>query len=170
MTDSPYATSVAAPAFPLRSSDFVDGSALPRSAWGDGAVTPALELGPLPAGTQSVLVTVFDPDAPLPGGFWHWAAIVPASTVSIPSGPGTADALPAGSTVLANSAGFVGFMGAAPPAGTGRTHHYHVAATALDVPSLELPEHASLALVHWIASGHTLGRAVIVGTADSPAA
>ena len=170
MTNDPYATSVAAPSFTLRSADFADGSALPDLAWGEHGATPALEFGTLPDGTASVLVTIYDPDAPLPGGFWHWAAIVPASARELPSGAGTEDALPEGSVVLANSAGFPGFMGAGPPAGTGRTHRYHIAATALDVDALDLPAGASLALVHWVASGHTLGRAVIVGTAASPEA
>jgi phosphatidylethanolamine-binding protein (PEBP) family uncharacterized protein len=53
------------------------------------------------------MVTMYDPDAPTPSGFWHWAVInVPASITSLPEGAGDGDqTLPAGSTHLANDAG-----------------------------------------------------------------
>ncbi|WP_349361811.1 YbhB/YbcL family Raf kinase inhibitor-like protein [Arthrobacter sp. NQ7] len=68
-----------------------------------------------PAETQSFAVTVLDPDAPTGSGFWHWAVFnLPASTTSLSSG--AADhGLPEGARQLANDAGFLGFVGAAPP-------------------------------------------------------
>ncbi|MFC5502622.1 YbhB/YbcL family Raf kinase inhibitor-like protein [Lysinimonas soli] len=169
MSYNPYQNAIPTGTFELTSPDFASGGALPSTAWGSETTagdSPALTWASLPENARGVLVTVFDADAPVPGGFWHWAVVVPADGGGLAAGAGTPDGsrLPGGSTALSNSFGVAGYVGAQPPAGTG-THRYFVAATALDVASLDLPAETSLAMLHAAIIPHTLGRAVIVGTA-----
>lgn len=157
----PYENAIPAPEFPISSSDFEPGGALPARAWAHGGhISPALSIGPLPEGTKSVLLTVFDPDAPIAGGFWHWLAILPVGLTELEAGI----RLPESVLRYRNSVGGTGYTGAAPPAGTG-THRYFFTATALDVEHLDLPPEASPAALQFTAIGHVLGRAILVGTA-----
>jgi len=170
MPYDPYALAFPAPAFELSSPD-VEAGVLPASAYAVGGdSSPELRWGPLPAGTRSLLVTAFDADAPIPGGWWHWAVKdVPATEGGLAPGAGNADGslLPPGAVHLANSLGVAGYSGARPPAGTG-THRVFLAVTALDVEQLALPDGAGPALVHAVIVPHTLGRAVLVATAQAP--
>jgi Raf kinase inhibitor-like YbhB/YbcL family protein len=152
-TVDPYAIALPAPAFTLRSADFAPGAPLPDSAHASGGgLAPTLTWEDLPDGTESLVLTAFDPDAPIPGGFWHWAVkdIPPAG---VPS-----DGVP-----LANSLGATDYSGVNPPPGTG-THRLFLCATALSVPTLDLPPAASLAMLHVLMIPHTLGRAILIGT------
>ena len=171
MSPDPYATAVPAPAFPLRSADFRDGGPLPLACYATGGDrSPELSWTDLPAGTRSLVVTAFDADAPIPGGLWHWVVTdVPADQGSLPAGAaGTGGGgLPAGARHQVNSLGVVGWSGVAPPPGTG-THRLHLCVTALDVAPLVLPPGASTALLNIVMIGHTLGRAVLVGTSTPP--
>ena len=127
--------------------------------------SPQLGWSGAPEGTKGYVVTVFDPDAPRAGGYWHWAVVnIPATTNSLPAGAGVPGGahLPAGAVQLKNDAGFPGYLGAAPPPGHG-PHRYIVAVHAVDVAELGLDAGASTeALVRTLAS-HTLARAVITG-------
>ena len=93
----------------------------------------------------------------------------PAHVTSLASG--AADnkgaGLPDGSVQLKNDAGFAGFLGAAPPAGSGR-HPYHFGIHALDVALLELEADASPAFLGFSMSAHTLARAVITPWYEVP--
>ena len=171
MPYNPYEIAIPTRAFELSSPDFTDGGSLPSTAWSSDVTpgtSPALTWGPLPESALGVLVTVFDADAPVPGGFWHWAVIVPAAAGRLTAGAGAPDGshLPPASTTLPNSFGVSGYVGAQPPAGTG-VHRYFIAATALDVTSLDRPAETSLAMLHAAIIPHTLGRAVIVATATA---
>jgi Raf kinase inhibitor-like YbhB/YbcL family protein len=166
---SPYDNNF--PAAPLTVSlpDVEDGT-LGREAWssdsGAGS-SPAVSWGPVPEGTQSLLVTVFDNDAPVPGGFWHWVALVPAEASALVGGA-SGTGMPAGAVELTNSFGVQGYVGANPPAGTG-THRYFVAVTALSVPVAEVPPTPSTALLHAVIVPSTLARGYATATATAPA-
>jgi Raf kinase inhibitor-like YbhB/YbcL family protein len=166
VSHNPYSLAFPAPAFTLTSNDFADGGPLPVQSYGgpDGAQqSPALTWSGVPAGTKSFVITAYDADAPIPGGLWHWIVKdVPATLAGLDQG----DFSPEGSTVLANDLGFAGFAGANPPPGTG-THRMFICVTALDVETLELPEHASSALLNISMIAHTLGRAVITATSTA---
>jgi len=170
MAPDPYSILPPVPAFTLTSADIVDGQPLKRPQTEEGGhIAPQLSWSGFPEQTKSFLVTIFDPDAPMPGAYWHWVtADVPVEVTTVAGGhcvdeepqPFGPDAV-----YLPNSAGYAGFVGAAPPPGD-RTHRYFVAVHALDVPHLELPHGANTAAadVAAIAVPHTIARAVIVGT------
>jgi Raf kinase inhibitor-like YbhB/YbcL family protein len=169
----PYEKAFPATPFNASSPDFSAGGALPNGTYASDrgpGTSPAIAWTGLPENTKSVVITAFDPDAPIPGGFWHWAVInVPASVVSLAAGAGADDqALPLGATHHANSLGLKHYAGVKPPPGTG-THRLVLCVTALSVETLALPPEASMALLNISMIEHTLGRALLVGTSE-PAA
>jgi Raf kinase inhibitor-like YbhB/YbcL family protein len=170
MTRDPYAPLPTVATFDLRSDDIADGVTLPapqRSGiFGAGGqdVSPHLEWAGFPPQTRSFAVTVYDPDAPTPSGFWHWAVHgIPVDTHALVTGAGDESGarLPAGAVQLSNDAGLRRYLGAAPPPGHG-LHHYYVVVHAIDTDSLDLPANATPALLSFTILQHTLARATIV--------
>ena len=162
----PYAPLADVPSFDIASEDIVDGERLADTLAGDNATSPQLSWSGAPEGTKTYAVTCFDPDAPVPSGFWHWTVSnIPANVTSIDTG---ADA-PAGALTHRNDAGVAGFLGAAPPAGHG-PHRYIFCVTAVDVEKLDIDENASPAVVNFNLLGHGLGRAFLTVTYAEPAA
>lgn len=166
----PYDFLPEVPAFTLTSTDIADGQTLPepqRSAAfgvpGGQDLSPQLSWSGAPEGTQSYVLTCYDPDAPTGSGFWHWAvADIPTSVTELPAGAGTPNSpdLPSGAVTLANDAGMKGFLGSAPPPGHGE-HRYFFTVHAVDVASLELPEGATPAFLGFNLFSHTLARATV---------
>lgn len=157
----------ARPALTVSSPDLHPGGTLPlrqvyRGHGCTGAnLSPALQWAHAPAGTRSYAITLHDPDAPHPGGWWHWVVYdLPAATTSLPEGAGRADAalLPRGTHQGRNDFGSADYGGACPPPGD-HAHRYVLTVHALDVASLGLPAGAPAASVadairsHQIASG-----------------
>jgi Raf kinase inhibitor-like YbhB/YbcL family protein len=160
------------PTFTLTSPDFTDGAALPDWARGTDAGgedrSPALAWSGAPEGTESYVLTVYDPDAPTGSGFWHWSVSdIPASVTSLDAGAGTGT-LPEGATRRRNEFGTDTYLGAAPPAGHG-PHRYFFTLSALDVPTLEAPADATPAVVGFLMREHVIGRAQLMGTQETPA-
>ncbi|WP_382304013.1 YbhB/YbcL family Raf kinase inhibitor-like protein [Herbiconiux sp. UC225_62] len=172
MTNDPNWKLPSVPAFTLSSPDFSNGGELPRwargSAGGGEDRSPELHWEGAPAGTQSYVLTVFDPDAPSGSGFWHWTLIdIPAGIASLPRGAGTDDALlPAGAARRRNEYGTDVFIGAAPPAGTG-PHRYTYTLSALDIPALEVAVDATPAIIGLRLRPHIIGRAQLIGLAQT---
>lgn len=171
MTD-PYARLPAVPSFTVVSDQVAEGGPLPATAYAamsglDGATdrSPQLSWSGFPPGTASFVVTMFDPDAPPPSGFWHWAvADLPASVTGLPAGV-PPEELPAPAFHVSNDLRAQGYIGAAPPPGTGR-HRYVLAVTALSVPSVRdlgvMPDSTPAALT-FLTAGPTIARAVLTG-------
>lgn len=162
----PYARLDPVPSFPLTSEDVRNGEPLPAAMYGSDSGgadrSPQLTWTDPPAGTQSFAVTMYDPDAPTGSGFWHWAvANIPAEVTSLPAGGSAPD----GGTVLKNELRMPSFIGAAPPQGTG-AHRYFVVVHAVDVPTIELDPESTPAVLGFNLHFHTLGRAILVGTAE----
>lgn len=116
----------------VRSATFKNNAFLPsRTAYpdcGGGNVSPALHWSGFTAAAKSFAITVWDPDAPAPGGWWHWGAYdIPSSVRSVSEGR------PVGRQTL-NSFGEPGWGGPCPP--PGKAHHYHIVVYALDVAHL----------------------------------
>jgi hypothetical protein len=109
-------------------------------------VSPALQWRNVPAGTKSLALQVYDPDAPTGSGFWHWAVYnIPPTATGLPQGAGNAtDRLPAGAfggntdfmdTGATGANGNYG--GPCPPAGD-KPHRYVFTLYALAVDKLEV--------------------------------
>ena len=77
--------------------------------------------------------------------------------------------LPESAYQLPNDARSPGFIGAAPPAGHG-PHRYFIVVHALDVPTVEVPADSTPTFLAFNLLGHVIGRAVLVPTAEIPAA
>lgn len=125
-----------------------------------GNVSPLVRWSGAPAGTQSYVVTMYDPDAPTGSGWWHWTvANIPAEVRELPAGVGSAKGpLPVGATAVRGDAGSAGYFGACPP--VGEVHRYEIAVHALKVAHLDFPADASPALVGYLTHVNRLAKAM----------
>ncbi|MGW5049964.1 YbhB/YbcL family Raf kinase inhibitor-like protein [Actinokineospora sp. NPDC004072] len=162
----PYELLPKAGAFTVTSTDVRDGELLAArhvhpSAGGEN-VSPQLAWSGAPEGTRSFVVTCFDPDAPIPGGFWHWVAVnLPADCTELPAGAGKDDdSLPGAAFHVRNDMSSRDYAGAAPPQGD-QDHRYYFVVHAVDVDKLDVDENASAAVVSFNLAFHTLARAII---------
>ncbi len=172
MPYDPYATSFPAPSFAVSLPDLDADGALPPSAYArTGNRSPAVAWAALPAGTQSLMLTGFDADSPIPGGFWHWVVKdLPADVTGLGAGAGASDATLGGvARHRPTSMGQLSYAGVNPPPGTG-THRLFICVTALDIAVLEVPADASTTQLLIAAIPHTLGRGIAIGTSQAPAA
>lgn len=163
----PYKDLPELPTFTLTSEDVKDGGTAPT--WmlsalfgveGGEDINPQLSWEGFPEETKSFVVTCFDPDAPTPSGFWHWAVSnIPASTTSIARG--AAAEVPG--IKHTNDGGTDEFLGCAPPAGHG-PHRYIFCVTAVDTEELDIDENTSPAVVNFNLFFHGIARAFLTVT------
>nr|WP_315431506.1 YbhB/YbcL family Raf kinase inhibitor-like protein [uncultured Albidiferax sp.] len=161
-------TSLAAQAetFTLTSPDITEGRSLSDAqvlqgfGCSGGNQSPALQWQGAPAGTQSLALTVYDPDAPTGSGWWHWVVYnLPAATSGLPAQAGSGKAgLPAGAVQGHTDFGAPGYGGACPPAGD-KPHRYIFTLHALKVPRIDLPADASAAMVGFMLNANSLAQA-----------
>ncbi len=114
-------------------------------------INPALEIQGVPDGTQSLVLIVDDPDAPM--GTWdHWIVynILPTDRIAENSIPGTQ---------VRNSFGKLNYGGPCPPSGT---HRYFFKLYALDA-LLTPAQTSSKAAIEKEMKGHLLGQAQLIG-------
>ncbi len=166
VSPDPYPLLPAASSFGVTSADVTDGQPLKDDqVYALGNTSPQLSWEPGPEGTQSYVVTCFDPDAPIPSGFWHWVAVdIPADVTSLDTGAGASDdALPSGAFHVRNDFGTPDFAGAAPPEGD-QVHRYFFVVHAVKEPTLGVDSSATPAVVGFNLAFKTLGRAIITGT------
>jgi Raf kinase inhibitor-like YbhB/YbcL family protein len=164
--EDPYAKLPPVASFTVTSADFENGQPLPASATGTGLnQSPQLTWSDVPQGTESFVVTCFDPDAPTPSGFWHWVvADLPQFVTSLDAGAGESNAtLPQGAFHLRNDLGHAAYDGAGPPEGD-PAHRYYFVVHAVRGSALGIGPDASPAVVSFNLAFKTLGRAIIVGT------
>jgi Raf kinase inhibitor-like YbhB/YbcL family protein len=161
--------SLPAAAFELRSADLATDApiAAPQVANGFGCsggnLSPALSWSEPPAGTRSLAVTLYDPDAPTGSGWWHWLVFnLPANTRSLPTGAGDASGakLPAGAVQSRTDVGAPGYFGPCPPVGD-QPHRYIVTVHALKVDQLPLQPDSSGAMVGFFLNANSLGKATL---------
>lgn len=153
-------------AFEVTSPDVTDGASVPAkfvcSQYGGQNVSPALSWTGAPAGAQSFAVTIHDPDAPVPGGFWHWVvADIPASATGLGQNAGApgGTGLPAGTTPLPNGAKQPSYIGPCPPAGS--PHHYEITVWALpDAKAAVTADMTAGDIGAWLAKA-AIGKATI---------
>ncbi len=125
-------------------------------------VSPALEWRGAPAGTRSLAVTVYDPDAPTGHGWWHWLMYnIPPNVDKLPAGAGDpAHAFMPGVTQGLTDFGKPGYGGPCPPKGD-KPHRYVFTVHALDVDKLDFPANATAAHIGLNINAHRLASATL---------
>jgi Raf kinase inhibitor-like YbhB/YbcL family protein len=167
MKRNPYGELPAVPGFELRSNVIADARRMQPDqssgilGAGGHDRSPDLEWSGFPDETQSFMITMYNPDAPTPSGFWRWAIInVPVGVTSLAVGAGDSDdTLPSGAMHLVNDAGLHRYLGAAPP--PGEPLRYFVVVSALDTADTGLSS-TTPALASFHLLPHTIGRAMLV--------
>ena len=152
-------------AFTLSSSAFDPGGEIPAANTCEGEDTsPPLTWKNAPAGTQSFVLIVDDPDAPDPKApkmIWvHWLLYnIPPSTSGLAENVG-ATALPPGTLEGINDWRRTGYGGPCPPIGR---HRYFFKLYALDtvLPDLGRP---TKAVLEKAMQGHIVEQAELIGT------
>ncbi len=150
----------------LRSGDFAAGGRLPRplmaAECGGENRSPALAWSDAPRGTKSFALVAHDPDAPIPGGFYHWVVY------NLPAGiKALADGVKLSASELGvTSVGKPGYYGPCPPPGP--AHHYVFTLYALDFGQISGRSPIDGAQLQRAIAGHVLGRATLQGTASRP--
>jgi Raf kinase inhibitor-like YbhB/YbcL family protein len=171
------ASTMAAGTFSLSSPAFHNGGTIGATSEFNGMtckggnVSPALRWSNAPAATKSFALTVWDPDAPVTGGWWHWVLInIPASAMSLTAGAGSthrSDA-PAGSVEAMTSFGKPGYGGPCPPVGSG-AHHYIFTLYALDEATVAgASAKTDGPTLKRLVARHVLGSATLVGRFGRP--
>ncbi|MCS5714172.1 YbhB/YbcL family Raf kinase inhibitor-like protein [Herbiconiux sp. CPCC 205716] len=164
---TPFDHLPAVPALNLTSTDVEDGGEFATAQYsamfgvpGGEDRSPQLSWSGVPEGTKSFVVSVYDPEAPTPSGFWHWMVVdIPADVTELASG---VTDLPGAAWTVKNDARAAQFIGSAPPAGA--TDHYAISVQALDIASiteLGLDTEATPAFVSFNILSHVIGRGVI---------
>ncbi len=141
----------------ITSSAFDDGGMIPKKFTCDGGdMNPELLIQNVPPEAKSLALTLYDPEAPRPGGFCHWVAWnIDPKTMLIKE-----ESIPPGSIEGENNAGKIGYTGPCPP--NGATHEYHFYLFALDTV-LDLSEDAPLVKFDEEVRAHTIARAELIG-------
>ena len=155
---------LAAVTMTLVSPDFKAGGVIPTvemsAPCGGKNRVPSLTWAKVPPSTKSFALIEHDPDAPIPGGFYHWVVYdVPAGTRAL----GGASSV--GVAGLA-SAGRNAYYGPCPPAGP--AHHYVFTLYALDVERLGGGAPLTGPQVEARLTGHVIGRATLDTMAARP--
>lgn len=128
-------------------------------------VSPVLNWEGVPPGTQSIALTVYDPDAPTGSGWWHWVVVnIPAGQTGLTRGAGNPGGkLPKEAKQVRTDFGSPGYGGACPPEGD-NPHRYIFSAYALKVPSIDLPDNATAALAGFFIHANMIEKATLVVT------
>ncbi len=151
----------ALPSFSLTSPAFAPGAVIPEDYTCRGAnVSPPLAWSDPPAGTQSLVLIMEDPDAPL--GTWvHWVVYyIPADVRTLEEGIQNGRRYDEVAILFGkNSWGEAAYGGPCPPSGT---HHYVFRLYALDIVP-NLPEKAEKKAVEAAMQGHILGYSELIG-------
>lgn len=146
-------------AFILQTAAFRDEGLIPVRFTCDGAnVSPALSWRGAPAGVQSFVLIMDDPDAPR-GTWTHWTLF------NLPGALGElAEGWRPGASGLSgrNDFGSVGYGGPCPPRGHG-PHRYFFRLYALAVAALPLRAGAARPELERSLAGHVIGQAQMMG-------
>jgi Raf kinase inhibitor-like YbhB/YbcL family protein len=156
---------VAATRLALTSPSFADGTPIPaRHTCEGGDVSPPLAWSGAPAGTQSLVLIVDDPDAPDPAAprtTWvHWVLYnLPPQATGLPE-DARRGVLPAGTVEGLNDWKRTGYGGPCPPVGR---HRYVHKLYALDRMLLPVGS-ATKAELERAMEGHVLAQGQLIGT------
>lgn len=144
----------------ITSPAFHEGKSIPSRYTCDGEdMSPPLEWGEVPAGTQSIALISDDPDAPM--GVWvHWVLYnLPPDTRSLQEDMPPDEKLPNGALQGVTDFRRTGYGGPCPPSGT---HRYYFKLYALD-RKLDLGAGAAKNDLLKAMEGHILGEGMLMG-------
>jgi Raf kinase inhibitor-like YbhB/YbcL family protein len=147
--------------FSISTPAFQPGGTIPKKYTCEGRdLSPPLAWTAPPAGTESFVLMVLDPDAP--SGTWtHWLIYdLPATVRELPENTPATATLPSGGRQGRNDFGHLGFGGPCPP--PGRPHRYFFRLFALNV-QLGLKPGATRREVEQAVRGHILAQTELVG-------
>jgi Raf kinase inhibitor-like YbhB/YbcL family protein len=162
--------------FKISSTSFKDGDYLGNdhmlsSGYGFGCdgknLSPQLSWSDPPAGTKSIALMCFDPDAPTGSGFWHWVLVnIPADVRSLELGAGDPKSgkLPPGALLTRTDFGAPGYGGPCPPAGD-HPHRYVFTLFAVGIDKLPVAADTSAAVVGFQLNFNSLAKTAIMGLA-----
>jgi len=123
-------------------------------------VSPFLQWGNIPAGTQSFAIVMDDPAA-WPSTFTHWIIFnIPVTKSSLPEGISHDVTLQDGSKQGKNDFGKIGYNGCRPP--SGQTHNYVFTIYAVD-KVLDLEGGGSIQEFLQAINGHILAKGTLIG-------
>ena len=100
-------------------------------------ISPEISWSGAPASAKSLAIVVWDQDAPVSGGFYHWVIVnVPVETKKLSEGAGNVAShkAPTGSIQLFNDWGESGYGGPCPPGNSRHRYHFIVSALSAQVP------------------------------------
>lgn len=118
-------------------------------------INPPLQVSNVPEQAQSLALIVHDPDAPLQGGWTHWAVWnIDPNAQEIAE-----DSIPDGSVEGMTNFGQPGYGGPCPPDGT---HHYNFMLYALD-SQIALDDQATKDELMKVVDAHILQHTVLTG-------
>ena len=121
-----------------------------------GNRSPELHWTGAPVGTRSFAIVMHDPDAPAPGGWYHWVVYnVPATMTHLAENAPIPD-----KRLGTTSFGEHPYGGPCPP--PGKPHHYNTTIYALDVANIA-GEHLTGPQLQAAIAKHTLAKATVTG-------
>jgi Raf kinase inhibitor-like YbhB/YbcL family protein len=115
-----------------------------RSGCSGANLSPEIRWSGAPSNTRSFAVTIFDLDAPKPGGWSHWIMFnIPGNVSKLEAGAGTDGSAraPIGALECMNDYGTRGYGGPCPPPGA--AHRYVISLYAFQVDRLSVDQDAS---------------------------
>jgi Raf kinase inhibitor-like YbhB/YbcL family protein len=122
-------------------------------------ISPHIAIENIPMTAKSVVLVVYDPDAPR-GVFYHWVVYgLKGTRVELPEGASSAGNILQGG----NDYGFTGYGGPCPPAGD-KPHRYVFLALALDIDSSSWSPGLDPRNVLSRIGGHVIAYGYIIGT------
>jgi Raf kinase inhibitor-like YbhB/YbcL family protein len=155
------------PMINIKIADFADGGRIPEKftcAAGPNSPSPAISWSGVPAGTQSFVLILHDPDPVVnhsSSDVLHWAIFdIPGSAKGLPEGVKSGEQADRANQ-MNNIAGRPGYLGPCPPPGHG-DHHYTLELYALDA-KLGLPASTSRADLLKAMDGKVLSKGVYLG-------
>jgi Raf kinase inhibitor-like YbhB/YbcL family protein len=149
-----------AAAFVLASATFKPDTRMPLSTvykqCGGSNISPELHWRGAPAHTKSFALVAHDPDAPAPGGWYHWIVYnLPATTQELSAGATLADEQLGRTSFDENAYG-----GPCPP--PGKPHHYNFTLYALDIGTV-VGAHLNGPDLQKAIARHTLAKTTLTG-------
>ncbi len=125
-----------------------------------GNISPSFTWSGLPAGTKSLVLTIYDRNADTGVGWMHWVvANIPATAKGLPAGITAKGVnLPAGALQPRTDFGVPGYGGPCPPEGA--SHDFEITLTAVKVDALPMVNaDVTPALVGFFTKANSLGEA-----------